>query len=148
MNDIKTISSGWISCMAAQQVAFPCRQGFKRTRRGPGTSASFPLAQGLSCCVIGNRATAMLGKLSSEEPIAEVMADSLPSPSGAGIGAETPSQSTTTKRPIGRPRKKEKEKRPRGRPGRPRKNQVAPDEAEACSLGNGFKAISFNIWRT
>lgn len=76
------------------------------------------------------------GKVSKErdedqEPIAEVMADSLPSPSGAGIGAETPSQSTTTKRPIGRPRKKEKEKRPRGRPGRPRKNQVAPDEAEA-----------------
>lgn len=67
-----------------------------------------------------------------QEPIAEPMADSLPSPSGAGIGAETPSQSKTTERPKGRPRtKKEKEKRPRGRPRKKQEKQAAPDEAEA-----------------
>ena len=78
-----------------------------------------------------------LGKLSLEEPIAEVMADSLPSPSGAETGAAT-HQSKTTKRHKGRPRTKEKEKRPRGRPRKNQENQAAPDEAEACSLGTGF----------
>lgn len=65
-----------------------------------------------------------------QEPIAELLAESLPSPSGAGIGAAKQSQSKTTKRPWGRPRTL-KEKRPRGRPRKNQDKQAAPDEAEA-----------------
>ena len=125
--------------MAAQQ-AWPFLAGKvaqEERDQDQAPALRFLLLKGFSA--IGYHATAMLGKLSLEEPIAEPMADSLPSPSGAGIGAETPSQSKTTERPNGRPRtKKEKEKRPRGRPRKKQEKQAAPDEAEACSLGIGF----------
>ena len=135
--------------MAAQQAwPFPAGKVAQEERdQDQAPALRFLLLKGFSA--IGYHATTMLGKLSLEEPIAEPMADSLPSPSGAGIGAETPSQSKTTERPKGRPRtKKEKEKRPRGRPRKNRRNRLLRMRPRLAPWGSGlgFKAISLNIW--